>query len=213
MSDDAPVPAPITHRTPVYKAIMWLLVAPVYALVFPSRVRGREHLPQGAAVIAANHLSFLDIPLVAKGAAPRHVSFVARDTLARTGWMAFVLRRTGAVLVRRGSADRAALREVVAHLEAGDYVGIFPEGTRSSDGRLGSFKKGALLAARVAGVPIVPCALQGSYRAWPRGRWPRPARLAITFGPPVPSELPDALQRVQGAVAAMLGEPGPGATP
>jgi 1-acyl-sn-glycerol-3-phosphate acyltransferase len=160
-------------------------------------------------LIASNHQSFLDIPLVAI-AAPRHVCFVARRSLARSGALAYVMRQCGAVLVEPGKADRTALREMVAHLEAGDCVAIFPEGTRAADGRLQAFKAGALLAARGAKVPIVPCAIRGTFHAWGKGaRLPRPRRIELRFGPPVDPAAPDALERTREAIERMLAAPTP----
>ena len=124
-----------------------------------------------------------------------------------------VMRHTGAVLIERGKPDRAALRTMVAHLEAEDALAIFPEGTRSHDGSLLPPKKGALLAARLAGAPIVPCAVDGTHRAWPRSaRLPRPGRLQVTFGDCIDPAREDALEATWAALAGMLGQPLPDET-
>jgi 1-acyl-sn-glycerol-3-phosphate acyltransferase len=181
-----------------------------YLPYFRRRVAGVEHLPRdGGVLIAANHQSYLDIPLIAV-AVPRHVSFVARRSLANWSWLAYVMRQCGAVLVEPGKADRAALREMARHLEAGDCVAIFPEGTRTPDGRLQEFKQGALLAARSAKVPIVPCAIRGTFEAWGKGKsFPRPRRIELRFAAPVDAAAPDALERTRAAILALL-EPAPG---
>jgi 1-acyl-sn-glycerol-3-phosphate acyltransferase len=138
---------------------------------------------------------------------PRHASFVARDTLAEQRWLAFVMRECGAVLVKRSTSDRKALRAMVEHLEAGDLVAIFPEGTRTRDGRIGEFKGGALLAARMAKVPIVPAGIRGTFAAYPRGRLiPRPRKIVVRFAPPIDSSLPDAQERLVAAVEGMVGD-------
>jgi len=197
---------PLTHRTWVYRAIMWFLVTPIYRIVFRARVRGLEHLPRGGALVAANHQSFLDIPLVALALAPRHVSFLARESLARAAWLAWVIRRTGSQLVRPGTPDRVALRRAARHLELGDLVCIFPEGSRTYDGALQAFKKGALLAARMGEADLVPCGIRGSFEAWPRDRrWPRPRRLEIAFGAPIDPSRPDAALRLEREVARLAG--------
>jgi len=196
---------PLTRRTLGYHLIM-VFVHLAYTLIWPTRIRGREHVPDsGRVLVAANHQSFLDIPLVSKGLAGRHASFVARDSLARSRFLRWVLSQTGAILIDRTKGDRAALRSMVAHLEGEDAVVVFPEGTRSKDGSLGRPKKGFLLAARQSGAPIVPCAVSGSHRAWPRSRrLPRPGRVNITFGPAVDPARPDALEATWGAIAALL---------
>ncbi|MCE9594945.1 MAG: 1-acyl-sn-glycerol-3-phosphate acyltransferase [Planctomycetes bacterium] len=179
-----------------------------YRVFLPPTFRGVEHLPSnGGVLIAANHQSFLDIPLLSLGT-DRHVCFVARDTLAETRLLAFIMRGCNAVLIGRGKGDRSALRAIVAHLAAGDCVAMFPEGTRSRDGQLGRFHAGAVVAARMAGVPIVPAAIDGSWRAWPPGRkLPRPTRLSLDFAPAIDSAAPDALDRVRAAIVERLPAP------
>lgn len=172
------------------------------------RVEGRSNLPRtGGAVLAANHQSFLDIPLIGGCAVPRHVAFVARDSLADWRWLAFVMRQSGAVLVRRGTSDRRALRQMADHLVAGDLVAIYPEGTRTRDGSLQEFKGGALLAARLAKVPIVPVGIRGAFEAWPRGVLvPRPRKIGVRFGAPIDSALPDAQERLVASIQTLIGD-------
>ncbi len=169
-------------------------------------VRGLEHIPKtGGILIASNHQSHVDI-LIYGGIVPRHVSFVARDTLANQRWLAYVMRQCGAVLIQRGASDRKALRAMADHLEAGDVVAIFPEGTRTDDGSLREFKGGALLVARLAQVPIVPAGISGANLAFPRGAaLPRPRKIRLAFGPPIDSALPDAQERLVAAVSALSG--------
>ena len=173
-----------------------------------ARVEGREHMPsEGPVVLAANHLSLLDIPLIAMSTR-RHVSFVARRSLASSGPMAFLLRQCGSVLVERGAADRRALSEMIAHLGAGDALAVFPEGTRSTDGRIGPFLAGALVAARRASAPIVPIGIRGTFEVWPRGaRLPRPSRVSLRFGAAIGAREPGALERVRSAVSELSGLP------
>lgn len=169
------------------------------------QVEGSEHLPaEGGALIVANHASFLDIPTIAS-TTRRHVSFVARDSLAKSRFLAWVMRESGVVLLRRGAADRRALREMGDHLKAGDLVTVFPEGTRSTDGSLGEFRPGAAFAARQSRVPIVPAAILGSFAAYPRGcRFPRPAKIRVRYGAPIASDHPEALEQARAAIAALL---------
>ena len=216
--DPKPVPVPVRHAdgepelltTPtfVYRLIVGSL-AVLYRLFFRLRLRGLEHLPrEGRALIVANHASYLDIPLVAIAARPRHVSFMARESLANSRFLAWVMRSCGAVLVARGRGDRPALRRSAAHLEAEDLVAIFAEGTRTQDGTLGAFRKGATLAARMGRAPLVPCALRGTYFALPRGRrLPRPCLLEVQFFPAIDSADEHALERAHELIAAALARP------
>ena len=202
-------PAPIVRRTWVY-LLLEILVNVVCLTCFRARIRGREHVPRsGGVLIVANHQSFIDIPLVSTGAR-RHVCFVARDSLAQARWLGYVMRRCGAVLIRRGRADRRALEDMVAHLSAGDAVAIFPEGTRSRDGRVGPFRGGFQLVAKRAGVPILPAGIQGTYDAWPRSRrWPRLRRISLSFGEPLDPGSADAPERVRASILRLVGEGGP----
>ncbi len=198
----APHPPRIT-RSWVYMLVIGFTHLCTLVWPFPTRASGREHLPRGqGGLIVCNHASWLDIPLLAKGAKGRHVCFVARQTLSNSRILAFVMESCGAVLIDPHSGDRKALKRVVEHLKAGDLVTMFAEGTRSKDGRLGSFKRGALMAARQARVPVIPCALLGTHKAWgrPMGT-PRPARLAVRFGPPVDPKESDALHQVRAWIA------------
>ena len=177
------------------------------AVWFRESYSGREHLPkQGGVVVVSNHQSFYDIPVLSH-AIPRHVSFVARDSLAHFAPLAWLMRTCGAVLIKRGAPDRAALREMVLHLERGDCLAVFPEGTRTVDGRVSEFKAGALLAARLAKVPSVPCSIRGSFEALPKkALFPRPKKIRVQFGPPIDSSLPEALERAHAAVSLMTGD-------
>lgn len=206
-ASDANAPGEIlTHVTPGYWAA-WASTRVAYTLYFRERLEGREHLPaKGGVLIVANHQSFLDIPLVSH-VVPRHVSFVARDTLAQSRPLAWLMRTCGAVLIKRGASDRAALREAALHLERGDVVAMFPEGTRTPDGSVQPFRPGAVIAARMARVPIVPCAIRGAYQALGRdARFPRPAKLRATLLAPIDSALPDALERARAAIVAVVGD-------
>ena len=173
-------------------------------IYIPTKVIGRENIPKdGPVVFASNHQSWLDIPIIT-AFAPRHVSFVAKDTLAQGPVMAHILEHSGAVLLKRGESDVAAMREMVAHLDAGDCLCVFPEGTRSRDGGLGEFQRGVLLAARRGKAQVVPVAIRGSFGAWPVGqKFPHPHRITLQFGEPMDPR--EGIEKVQSAVAAMLG--------
>jgi cytidylate kinase len=204
--EDEPVRPVLVRKTLGYR-FAWTVTRLFCEPWFRPRFEGVGNVPrEGGVVVLSNHQSFLDIPLITH-ALPRHVCFVARDTLRESRIVAWLLSTTGAVLIKRGSPDRAALREMVAHLERGDLLAIFAEGTRTRDGTVGEFRAGALLAARLAKVPIVPCGIRGAFEALPRdARLPRPRRIGLRFAPPIDSGRPDALEAARAAVVAMVGD-------
>lgn len=197
--------APPTQGRFVYRLGRFLLR--VYLTLWHRvEVRGRENLPRaGGMLLVANHQSFMDIPLVAVGT-PRHVAFVARASLADSRFLDWLMGESECVLIQPNSADRAALATMIEHLQRGRCVAVFPEGTRTRDGRVGPFRGGAALAARRAGVPIVPASIQGAFRAWPRHRrFPAPRRVRITFGPALAADTPEVMERAREAIAALSG--------
>jgi 1-acyl-sn-glycerol-3-phosphate acyltransferase len=203
---DGEAPEVIAHCTPVYR-LGRLLTRWAWRLLCRERLERRELLPaEGPALLCVNHQSFLDIPLVAH-LTRRHVCFVARDSLAQSRFLAWVMRHSGAVLVRRGKPDRAALREMLAHLERGDLVAVFPEGTRTRDGSLGELRAGALLAARQAGVPVYPVGIRGAFEAWPReSPLPRPRPIAARVGEPIDPRADDAVGTLRARLAELVGD-------
>jgi 1-acyl-sn-glycerol-3-phosphate acyltransferase len=170
----------------------------------PCEVTGREHVPKtGPCVFVANHQSFLDIPFFA-AQIPRHVCFVARGSLAESRLLAYIMNQAGCVLVKRGESDLSAVREIVAHLKGGDAVCVFPEGTRSKDGSIGEFRRGALLAARRGNAPVIPVGISGSFEAWPPGqKWPHPHRIRFAFGEPIDPRGENALEIVRERVVEL----------
>ncbi|PRY48279.1 1-acyl-sn-glycerol-3-phosphate acyltransferase [Geodermatophilus tzadiensis] len=177
---------------------MFYLVArfvlrPLFWLLFRPRVRGRGNVPvEGAFIIASNHLSFIDsmvIPL----SAPRRVHYLAKAEYFTSpgvgGWLSRTLfGALGAMPVEREThrAAQAALDTALGVLRQGEGFGIYPEGTRSRDGRLARGKTGVAWLALTAGCPVVPVAVRGTDRIQPVGsRWPRPHRFSVVFGEPL----------------------------
>jgi 1-acyl-sn-glycerol-3-phosphate acyltransferase len=156
-------------------------------------VEGLEHYPAEPAVIVANHPSALD-PLFLAAAVPERVLFIAAEeflSLPAVGW---VMRTYGCITVRRGEVDAGAIREALRALAAGRKVVVFPEGRVSPQPRQG--RRGAALLAARARVPVVPVAMLGTGRVFPLGaRLPRPARVTVRVGPPLPPPPPDRAQQ------------------
>jgi 1-acyl-sn-glycerol-3-phosphate acyltransferase len=167
-------------------AILKPLARAAFRLLFRLRAVGTERVPRrGPLLVAANHQSVLDPPLVG-AMTPRPLWFMAKAELFRIPLFGPFIARLNARPVRRDGADPAALRTALRVLADGGAVLVFPEGTRGSEGRLGPAKAGAGMLAVMSGATVVPAYITGSGRAWPRGRrLPRPGRVAVFFGPPL----------------------------
>jgi len=149
-------------------------------------VSGREHVPRtGGVLLVANHTSYADPPIVGS-ASPRPVRFMAKAELFRIPVLSWFIRRTHAFPVQRGRADSGALRRAVRLLKQGKVLLIFPEGTRSQDGRLKELEMGAPFVALSADVQVVPIGIDGADRLLPRGvPLLFPGKLRVRFGPPL----------------------------
>jgi 1-acyl-sn-glycerol-3-phosphate acyltransferase len=179
-------------------------------VLFRTRVTGAEHVPSGGAILAGNHVSYLD-PILMWCASPRPVHFMAKRELWDSAFIAWALPRLWGFPVNRGEPDRTAITTATELLKEGELVGVFPEGGRAEEGseELRQAQGGAAFIALRAGVPIIPVAFVGTERAWPKGaRLPRLVRTFIRIGKPVdPSSiLPDGgrKERVQAVTAVVM---------
>jgi len=156
--------------------------------VYRTRLVDTNNVPPGGAILAGNHVSYLD-PVLLWCGAPRPVHFMAKTELWDSRFIGWALDRVLAFPVRRGTPDRAALATAGTLLSAGELVGIFPEGTRHRAGEtdeLGEASEGVAFIALRAGVPVVPVGIHGTAEALPRGaRLPRFPHVTIRFGEPV----------------------------
>lgn len=144
--------------------------------------------PTGGVLILANHQSYLDPPFVGIPTL-RQLRFLGRDTLFRNPVFAAALHAVGLFPIRRGKSDKDAIRAVIDQLRQGHPLVMFPEGTRSPDGKMLPFKSGFLLLVRRARVPVLPVGILGTHDALPRGAFiPRPSRISIMYGKPIPPE-------------------------
>ncbi len=161
-----------------------MILAPTFHLLFRMRVVGRENVPvDGAVVLACNHVANID-PVFLGVASPRQVRFMAKSELWSFRPLARLVEALGAFPVRRGEADRDAIRSAVSYLDERAMVGIFPEGRRQKSGRLGTPQPGFALLALRDGVKTVPVAMTGTNRIL-RGGVPRLPKVTVTFGPPL----------------------------
>jgi 1-acyl-sn-glycerol-3-phosphate acyltransferase len=165
------------------KLVCWL----AFRIGFGLQVQGQAHVPRhGAFLLASNHLSFLDPPLVG-AACPRRLWFLARDDLFEHPLLGTLLRMLDVMPLKRGESDVATIRLALHHLKRGHPVAMFPEGGRQLSGAIGASKRGIGLLAAWARVPIVPVVVQGTFDALPpTASRPRPAKIRVAFGPPIP---------------------------
>ena len=172
-------------------------------------VTGHEHVPaSGPALVAPNHLSYLDPPLM--GCALRRPGwFMAKAELFNIPGFRWLITHMHAYPVKRGVPDRAALKRTLDYLRKGEIVCVFPEGKRSVDGQLGEIEAGIGMLAVKTGAPIVPVAICGTDRMLPRGakRLHR-AKIRVQFGAPipVPAVEPRAEKELSQALADQLRE-------
>ncbi|MBP1764739.1 MAG: plsC [Firmicutes bacterium] len=158
----------------------------ILTVFFRWKVTGLDNIPkQGGVLICANHISNLDPPVIAT-AVPRALHYMAKEELFRLWGFGQIIRNLNAFPVRRGSADRTAIRTALGLLIAGKVVGIFPEGTRSKTGILGNPEPGVSLIAARAGVPIIPTAITGTNQIFCNGTIL--PQITIRFGRPISVE-------------------------
>ena len=206
-----------TRAYAVTRVIVRLLVP----LLGGITVRGAENIPErGPVILAPNHRAYMDPPylsLVTK----RQLRMMAKEELFKIPVFGPYIRAMGAFPVKRGTADRAALRQAMDELKAGHVLGIFPEGKRSDSGTLSPGEKGFALIAKQTGFPIVPIALEGTDRVHPmHARRLHRAHVTATIGKPMTAQemlaayadpTKDALtiisEATMRAIAALMSEP------
>ncbi|MFD5512527.1 lysophospholipid acyltransferase family protein [Streptomyces sp. NPDC059761] len=197
-----------------YQLLKHVLLGPLLRLLFRPRIEGLENIPaEGAAIIAGNHLSFSDhflMPAILK----RRITFLAKAEYftgpgVKGRLTAFFFRSAGQIPVDRSGKDagQAALREGLGVLAKGELLGIYPEGTRSHDGRLYKGKVGVAAMALGAGVPVVPCAMVGTFEIQPPGqKIPNIRRVTIRFGKPLEFSRYDGMEGERAVLRAVTDE-------
>lgn len=193
--DGSPVPVPDTAWSRVVYVLLRLVLGTVFRLVWRPVVEGAHHVPaEGPVLVASNHLSFIDSIVIPLAVPHRRVTFLAKSEYFEGGLRGLprraFLRAMGAVPVDRDSRDaRAALDVSLGVLERGWAFGVYPEGTRSRDGRLYRGRTGVGWLALEAGVPVVPVGLRGTDDVQPIGSSrPRVRPVRVRFGPPLRPE-------------------------
>jgi 1-acyl-sn-glycerol-3-phosphate acyltransferase len=158
-------------------------------ILYRLRAYGKENIPMnGPVLILCNHQSFLD-PMFSQSWVGRPFSFVARESLYR-GFFGRLIRSLYAIPIRQGQADIGAIKTVIGALKQGRAVCLYPEGSRTFDGRIAEIKPGFGLISRRADVPIVPAVIDGAFDCWPRTRkFPKlTGKVTVMYGKPIPAE-------------------------
>jgi 1-acyl-sn-glycerol-3-phosphate acyltransferase len=168
---------------------LWVLCRNLGVAVFGIRYRFAEPLPrEGGLLVLSSHQSNLD-PLLLGLVCERRLSSLARSSLFRWGPFGAIIAALDAIPIDREASSVAAMKTIIRKLRGGGAVTIFPEGTRTRDGKLGDVQSGFALVAKRAGVPILPVAIVGAWECWPRTRLlPLPGRIRLEFGPIIPAE-------------------------
>jgi len=154
--------------------------------IYRTRIEHVDRIPAvGPVILASNHASLADPPLIG-GSVPRAVSFLARDTLFQIPLLGWYIRRLNAVPVNREGGGGAGLKAILDRLHGGAAILLFPEGTRTHDGRLRPARSGIGLTVIKSGAPVVPIRLHGTFEAWRRHqRFPGPGRFRVVVGEPL----------------------------
>jgi 1-acyl-sn-glycerol-3-phosphate acyltransferase len=182
---DDPGHVAAARKTPFYR-LACALVRGLALLWFRWRVYGAGNVPRvGPVILASNHVSVAD-PALIGSALPRAINFLGRENLFEVPVFSWVIRHLNAFPVDRDGGGGAGLKAILDRLQAGGGIILFPEGTRSPDGKLQPGKPGIGLAVIKSAAPVVPTRIFGGFEAWGRHRkWPRPRRIDIKFGVPM----------------------------
>lgn len=179
--------------SPLRRNWLWfscqLILQVLFTVWLRYRARGVERLPRtGGALLLCNHQSFLD-PLLVGLPLSRPVSYLARDTLFRVPVIGTILRNTYVMPLDREGGGSSGIRETLRRLEQGFLVGVFPEGTRSSDGTVGTLKPGFAALVRRTSLPVYPIGIAGAHQALGRhSLFLKPCRVCVVFGEPFPEQ-------------------------
>jgi 1-acyl-sn-glycerol-3-phosphate acyltransferase len=170
---------------PSYR-IGWIGFRVMYATYFRWRVFGAENVPQtGGVILASNHASFLDPPLVGAGL-NRDINYLARESLFRFPGIGALLRSWNSVPVDRDGGGARGLKIILERLLAGGAIILFPEGTRTPDGKLQPARSGIGLTVIKSNAPVVPVRVFGTFEAYGKNhKFPRPHRVAVKYGKPL----------------------------
>ena len=162
------------------------VTGPLLKVLFQLETQGLENIPaEGNAILASNHFSFLDhflLPVVVD----RDITFIAKSELFENPIWGFLLTRWGQISLNRGTGDNSAVNQAIEVLESGNLFGIYPEGTRTRDGKLHGGHTGVARISLISGAPVIPVGMIGTYEILPRGAVkPNFGKAEIRIGKPM----------------------------
>ncbi len=164
----------------------WKVFRFIYATYFRWKRVGREHVPlTGPVILAGNHASFIDPPLIGC-ALDREINYLGRESLFRYPLVGRLLRSWNSVPVDRDGGGARGLKTILDRLLKGGAIILFPEGTRTSDGRLQPARSGIGLTVIKSEAPVIPVRVFGTFEAMGRHMtFPRPRRIGVVYGAPI----------------------------
>jgi len=173
----------------IWHGIARVICTAIVCTLYRVRAYGMKNVPRkGPVIILCNHQCYLD-PIFVQSWVCRNFHFIARQTLWESKLLGALLNTLYVVPIKQGQGDIAAMRMIIARLKAGNAVCLFPEGSRTFDGRISEVKAGFGLISRKSGAAVVPAVLEGAFECWPRTKkFPRPGKVAVCFGEPVTTE-------------------------
>lgn len=173
-------------KTELFYGFSKIIIGPIFKLFYPLEIKGLENLPrEGGIILAPNHSSYFD-PIHFGLAIPRNIRWIAKKSFFDVWWRGWFFKATGCLSVNPEKPSIEVLKGALLILKQGKMLGIFPEGSRSRDGKLMNGELGVALLAIRSGVPILPAAIDGAFEAYPPdAKFPRPRRIKLRFGQPL----------------------------
>ncbi len=187
----------------------------VFKIFYRLSVTGQDNIPEnGAAILVANHTSFLDPPMVAV-TCKRHISFMAKVDLFKIPILSILLRSFNTLPVNKNKMDLKLIRTAFGRLKQGRLLGVFPEGTRRRVGpkKLGPLEPGAAYLILKSGTPMIPVGISGTDKVIPTGkRLPRFPKVTVVVGKPIhfniekPSQenIAEVTERIEKGIVSLL---------
>jgi 1-acyl-sn-glycerol-3-phosphate acyltransferase len=192
-----------------YRFVKWSIVNPILYTYFRGQVYGAEKIPQsGSYIVVCNHASNLDPPIIGV-AAPRPVSFMAKEELFHVPVLKTAIALCGAYPVKRDASDLAAIKSAIKFIEKGWLSGIFLGGTRTDNGKIDAPKLGAALIAAKTQTPLIPASIWGTEKMQKSANIFLPTPITVRFGdiiPPPKSRKKEDLQAITEQCAKAINE-------